>query len=126
MWSILSILLFILPCIEIWIFINLNFIMSLSTILLQSIVTMAAGLWLAQGENISLWTLIKSELLNKRIPAEELLDDLLIWCGGILLIVPGLLTDAIGIVISIPTIRQEIIKWMRNRIKKSLGLPPLF
>ena len=125
MWRILSIALFVLPCIEIWIFINLTFFMSLSTILLQSTVTMVAGLWLVQGENISLWTLIKSELLNKRIPAEELLDDLIIWSGSILLIVPGLLTDAIGIVIFIPTIRQEIIKWIRNRIKKSLGLPPL-
>ena len=123
MWRTLSIALFVLPCIEIWIFINLTFFMSLSTILLQSTVTMVAGLWLVQGENISLWTLIKSELLNKRIPAEELLDDLIIWSGSILLIVPGLLTDAIGIVIFIPTIRQEIIKWIRNRIKKSLGLP---
>ena len=123
MWRTLSIALFVLPCIEIWIFINLTFFMSLSTILLQSTVTMVAGLWLVQGENISLWTLIKSELLNKRIPAEELLDDLIIWSGSILLIVPGLLTDAIGIIIFIPTIRQEIIKWIRNRIKKSLGLP---
>ena len=119
----LSIALFVLTCIEIWIFINLTFFMSLSTILLQSTVTMVAGLWLVQGENISLWTLIKSELLNKRIPAEELLDDLLIWCGGISLIVPGLITDGLGILIFIPTIRQEIIKWIRNRIKKSLGLP---
>ena len=123
MWRTLSIALFVLPCIEIRIFINLTFFMSLSTILLQSTVTMVAGLWLVQGENISLWTLIKSELLNKRIPAEELLDDLIIWSGSILLIVPGLLTDAIGIIIFIPTIRQEIIKWIRNRIKKSLGLP---
>ena len=125
MLGILSILLFVLPCIEIWIFINLTFLMPLSTILLQSIVTMAAGIWLVQGENISLWTLIKSELLNKRIPTEELLDDLIIWCGGILLIVPGLITDALGIVIFIPAIRQEIIKWIKNRMKKSLGLPPL-
>ncbi len=125
MLGILSILLLILPCLEIWIFVNLTFLMSLSTILLQSIVTMAAGIWLVQGENISLWTLIQSELLNKRIPAEELLDDLLIWCGGISLIVPGLITDGLGILIFIPTIRQEMIKWMRNRMKKSLGLPPL-
>ena len=125
MLGILTIILLVLPCLEIWIFVNLTFLMSLSTILLQSIVTMAAGIWLVQGENISLWTLIQSELLNKRIPAEELLDDLLIWCGGISLIVPGLITDGLGILIFIPTIRQEMIKWMRNRMKKSLGLPPL-
>ena len=121
----LSIALFVLPCIEIWIFINLTFFMSLSTILLQSIVTMAAGIWLVQGENISLWTLVKSELLNKRIPTEEILDDLLLWCGGILLIVPGILSDGLGIVILIPTIRQETIKWLRNQMQKTFGPPPL-
>ena len=125
MWCILSILLLILPCIEIWIFLNLTFLMSLSTIFLQCTVTMAAGIWLAQGESISLWILVKSELLNRRIPTEEILDDLLLWCGGILLIVPGILSDGIGIVILIPTIRQETIKWLRNQMQKTFGTPPL-
>ncbi len=122
---ILSLALLVLPCVEIWIFLHLSNIMSLSTIFLQSIITMVAGLWLIQGENFSLWTLVESELLNRRIPTEEVLDDLLLRSGGIILIVPGLLTDAIGIVIFIPIIRQETIKWLRNRIHKSLGSPPL-
>tara|TARA_Y100001970_G_C14084626_1_gene776618 strand:+ start:165 stop:467 length:303 start_codon:yes stop_codon:yes gene_type:complete len=99
--------------------------MSFSTIILQSTITMIAGIWLIQGENISIWTLIESELLNRRIPSQEILDDLFLWCGGIFLIVPGLLTDAIGIVFFIPIIRQESVNWLRNKIKKSLKIPPL-
>ena len=125
MWLILSITLLVLPCVEIWIFVNLTNFMTLSTIFLQCIITMVAGIWLIQGENFSLWTLIESELLNRRIPTEEVLDDLLLWSGGIILIVPGLLTDAIGIIIFIPIIRQESIKWLRNRMYKSLKSPPL-
>jgi len=86
---------------------------------------MVAGIWLIQGKNFSLWTLVESELLNRRMPTEELLDDLLLWFGGIILIVPGLLTDSIGIAIFIPTIRHESIKWLRNRMRKSLGPQPL-
>ena len=122
---ILSVALLVLPCVEIWIFVHLSNIMSLSAIFLQSIITMVAGIWLNQGENFSLWTLVESELLNRRIPTEEVLDDLLLWIGGIILIVPGLLTDAIGIVIFIPRIRQESIKWLRNRMQKSVESPPL-
>ena len=122
---ILSVALLVLPCVEIWIFVHLSNIMSLSAIFLQSIITMVAGIWLNQGENFSLWTLVESELLNRRIPTEEVLDDLLLWIGGIILIVPGLLTDAIGIVIFIPTIRQESIKWLRNSMQKSVESPPL-
>ena len=58
-------------------------------------------------------------------PTEEVFADLLLWCGGALLIVPGLLTDALGLVIFIPVVREESIRWLRKRVQKSLGLPPL-
>ena len=122
---ILFISLLFLPCIEIWIFLNLTALMSLSTIFLQCIVTIVAGVWLIQGENISLWTLVESELLNQRIPTEEILDDLLLWIGGIFLIVPGLLTDGIGIAIFIPIIRLESIKWLRKLMRKSFESSPM-
>jgi len=126
MWWILSLLLLVVPSLEIWVLMQLTFFMSLSTIFLQCVVTMAAGIWLTQGEDFSLWSLVESELRNRRVPAEEVFADLLLWCGGVLLIVPGLLTDALGLVIFIPVVRQESILWFRKRFQKSLGLPPLY
>ena len=86
---------------------------------------MIGGIWIIQGENFSLWTLVESELLNRRVPTEEVVSDLLLWIGGIFLIVPGLITDALGLVIFIPIVKLESIKWLRNRMKKSIGMPPL-
>ena len=117
----LILLLFFVPVLEILILMQLNYIMPLSTIFLQCVVTLAAGLWLMQGENFSLWTLVESELHNKRLPAEEVLADLLLLGGGVLLIVPGLLTDALGLAIFIPAVRQECIQLIRKRMKKSLN-----
>lgn len=125
MWWILSLLLLIVPSLEIWVLIQLTYLMPLSTIFLQCIVTLAAGVWLMQGENFSLWTLVESELRNRRVPAEEVLADLLLWVGGVLLVVPGFLTDALGLVIFIPAVRQESIQWLRKRMQESLGLPQL-
>jgi len=125
MWWVLSILLLVVPSIEIWVLMQLSYFMPLSTIFLQSVVTIAAGLWLMQGENFTLWTLVESELRNRRVPTEEVFADLLLWCGGVLLIVPGVLTDALGLVIFIPVVREESIRWLRKRVQKSLGLPPL-
>ena len=115
---ILILLLFFVPVLEILILMQLNYIMPLSTIFLQCVVTLAAGLWLMQGEHFSLWTIVESELHNKRLPAEEVLADLLLLGGGVLLIVPGLLTDALGLAIFIPTVRQECIQLIRKRMKK--------
>ena len=118
----LILLSFFVPVLEILILMQLNYIMPLSTIFLQCVVTLAAGVWLMQGENFSLWTLAESELHNKRLPAEEVLADLLLLGGGVLLIVPGLLTDALGLAIFIPAVRQECIQLIRKRMRKSLNL----
>ena len=117
----LILLLFFVPVLEILILMQLNYIMPLSTIFLQCVVTLAAGVWLMQGENFSLWTLVESELHNKRLPAEEVVADLLLLGGGVLLIVPGLLTDALGLAIFIPVVRQECIQLIRKRMKISLN-----
>ncbi len=119
---ILILLLFFVPVLEILILLQLNYIMPLSTIFLLCVVTLSAGVWLLQGNHFSLWTIVESELHNNRLPAEEIVADLLLLGGGILLIVPGLLTDALGLVVFIPAVRQECIQLIRKRLRKSLNL----
>ena len=118
----LILLLFFVPVIEILILIQLNYIMHLGAIFLQCAVTLAAGMWLIQDQYFSLWTIIESELHNNRLPAEEVVADLLLLGGGILLVVPGLLTDSLGLAVFIPTVRQECIQMIRNNMKKTLNL----
>ena len=119
---ILILLLFFVPVLEILILMQLNYIMPLSTIFLQCVVTLAAGIWLIRGEHFSLWTIVESELHNDRLPAEEVVADLLLLGGGVLLIVPGLLTDALGLAVFIPAVRQECIQLIRKSMRKSLNL----
>ena len=119
---ILILLLFFVPVMEILILMQLNYIMPLSTIFLQCVVTLAAGIWLMQGEHFSFWTIVESELQNNRLPAEEVVADLLLLGGGILLVVPGLLTDSLGLAVFIPAVRQVCINLIRNNMKKSLNL----
>ena len=104
---ILILLLFFVPVLEILILMQLNYIMPLSTIFLQCVVTLAAGVWLMQDEHFSLWTIVESELHNNRLPAEEVVADLMLLGGGILLIVPGLITDSLGLAVYIPVSLQE-------------------
>ena len=119
---VLILLLFFVPVMEILILMQLNYIMPLSTIILQCVVTMVAGVWLMQGEYFSLWPIVESELQNNRLPAEEVVADLLLLGGGVLLMVPGLLTDGLGLAVFIPAVRQECIQLIRRRMRKSLNL----
>ncbi|SVD52429.1 uncharacterized protein METZ01_LOCUS405283, partial [marine metagenome] len=71
------------------------------------------------------WTLVESELRNRRVPAEEVLADLLLWVGGALLVVPGLLTDALGLAIFVPAVRHESIRLLRNSMLEFMRRPHL-
>ena len=117
----LILLLLFVPVLEILILIQLNYIMHISSIFLQCAVTLAAGVWLMQGDYFSLWTIVESELHNNRLPAEEVVADLLLLGGGILLVVPGLLTDSLGLAVFIPAVRQECIQLIRKSIKNSFN-----
>ena len=125
MWFIMSILLFFIPSIEIWILIQMTYYIPLTTIFLQCLITIAAGFWLMETDNFSLWILVQSEIRNKRVPSEEVFADLFAWSGGALLIVPGILTDAFGLVLFVPVVRNESIRFIRQLLNKSLGHPPL-
>ena len=70
-----------------------------------------------RSEDFSLWTLIETELQNRRLPTEELLNDFLLWICGMLLVVPGVVTDALGFLLLVPVCREELAKWIRQQMR---------
>ena len=80
----------------------------LGTILLSS-VTAVGGLWLMREEDFSIWTLVEVELQQRRLPTDELWQAFLLWLAGGLLLVPGVLTDALGLSLTVPDIRSALI-----------------
>ena len=81
------------------------------------ILTGVAGAYLARTQG--LLTLIKiQEDLNKGImPGDKIVDGLMILCGGLTLLTPGLITDTIGFLVLIPATRQIIKEWLKNKFK---------
>ncbi len=110
----------ILPIIEIWILFQVSNIMPLLSIFFICAATGGFGLWLMRTEDISLWTLLESELMNKRLPTEELLDAILIFLAGIALLIPGLVTDAIGFAFILPNLRSWLVTFFREYLRKKL------
>ncbi|HHY69170.1 MAG TPA: FxsA family protein [Bacillota bacterium] len=57
---------------------------------------------------------IKAELGKGRLPKIQIIDGVLIFAGAVLLIIPGFLTDVLGILLLIPPTRKPI----RNGIQR--------
>ena len=75
----LATLILIIPLVEIWILIQIGVAASLNAVFILCVISAGAGWWLMRGEDFSIWTLIETELQNRRLPTEELLSDFLTW-----------------------------------------------
>ena len=89
----------------------------LGTILLSS-VTAVGGLWLMREEDVSIWTLVEVELQQRRLPTDELWQAFLLWLAGGLLLVPGVLTDALGLSLTVPDIRSALIDQLNRYFRQ--------
>ena len=115
--GILFILLFVIPSLEMLLLLGASSFTGVWHLIGISCITALAGLWMMRREDFSLWILFEIEIQNQRIPIEELLHDLCFWLGGGALIIPGFLTDAIGIALIIPAFRQGLIEWIQHFLR---------
>ena len=74
------------------------------------------GAALARYQGWQVMTRIEAELQGGRVPAEGLIDGVMILIGGIVLLTPGLLTDLLGFLLLIPFTRQIFKKWLRKKL----------
>ncbi len=72
------------------------------------IVTGVAGAALARREGFRLLQRIQSELAAGNMPADAMVDAFLVLVAGVLLVTPGVITDAVGLILLIPPARAVV------------------
>lgn len=96
----------IAPILDLYILINASKEMGFWTTVLLIVATSIAGYYLARSEGKIVIKNINSDLAQGIVPNEELLNGLCILLGGIFLIIPGIITDIIGITMVLPGTRD--------------------
>jgi len=115
------ILLFTLvPLIELTLLIELGRQVGLEATLTIVILTGIIGAYLAKYEGLRVITRIRQDLNQGRIPAEGLIDGVIILAGGLLLLTPGLITDTIGFIALIPVTRQYLKQYLKRKFKQKI------
>lgn len=115
----------LVPIIEIWLFVlsgrYIGLLPTLAIVLLMSFV----GAWLAKREGIGVWNKARESMRSGRLPGEELLEGVCVLAGGLLLLTPGYLTDAMGLLLLIPSVRKRVVRrlrrWLKERLTKGKG-----
>lgn len=83
--------------------------------------TALAGAVLARLQGWMTWIKVRKELAGGRIPAEELVDGLLIFLAGLVLLTPGLITDVLGLLVLFPPTRTLFKRWLRRRFDRAVS-----
>jgi UPF0716 protein FxsA len=78
------------------------------------------GMWLAKREGRAAWRRLSAAVSQSRPPGREVIDGALVLIGGILLIVPGFITDVLGLLMLLaPTrslTREAIARNFQSRL----------
>ena len=111
----------VVPLLELYILIKIGgYIGAFPTVGLV-VLTALLGFVLARFEGLRKLEQIKRSLSQGIVPAEEMLDGVLIFVGGVLLIIPGVLTDLFALILLIPYTRTIFKRWLRRRFDRMVA-----
>ncbi|MFC7494190.1 MULTISPECIES: FxsA family protein [unclassified Nocardioides] len=101
----LFVLFVLVPLLEIYVLVQVGQVIGAGWTILLLIADAILGTWLIRHEGGRAWQALRDALDSGRMPATELADGALILIGGTLMLAPGFITDAFGILLILPFTR---------------------
>ena len=104
-WGLLVAAFILVPLVEIYVIIQIGQVIGAWWTILLLIADSILGSWLIKREGGRAWQALRTALEEGRMPHRELADGMLILVGGTLMLTPGFVSDAFGILCILPVTR---------------------
>lgn len=111
----------IVPLVELYLLIKVGEVVGALNTVLLIIGTGVLGAYLARLEGLRTLNQINMNLANGIMPAEELVDGVIILVAGLLLVTPGILTDVCGFLLLAPFTRNVFKRWLRRKFDRMVA-----
>jgi UPF0716 protein FxsA len=92
---------------------------ALATVLLL-LVSWPLGWWALRAQGRAAWRRLGAAVSEGRSPGREVLDGVLVLLGGVLLIVPGFIADALGVLALLPPTRDLMRRGLARNLQSRL------
>jgi UPF0716 protein FxsA len=112
---VLAFLFILVPLVEIAVIIKVGESIGLLETLALLLVISMAGAWIVKHQGLGVLRRIVAERREGRIPAAAVVDGVLILVAGVLLLAPGFVTDAVGLVLLTPPVRNGVRRFLGRR-----------
>lgn len=114
-------LIVIVPIIEFWGYIEVAERLGVGKTIFLTLATSIIGGLMMQFEGRKVMIDAKQQMTDGQVPGRMMLDGLCVFGGGILLLMPGFITDLIGFLLVFPLTRPlfrvVLLKWIGKKLK---------
>ena len=104
-WWLLLVVFVAVPLVEIYVIIQIGQVIGAWWTIALLVADSILGSWLIKREGSRAWRALRSALDERRMPARELADGMLILVGGTLMLTPGFVSDLVGLLCILPLTR---------------------
>ncbi|NUR05436.1 MAG: FxsA family protein [Nocardioidaceae bacterium] len=126
-WWVLALLFIVVPVLEIYLLIQVGQVIGAWWTVALLIADGFLGSWLMKSEGGRAWRALREAIDDRRMPARELADGVLVLVGGTLLLAPGFITDIVGFFFVLPftrpVARKALAAWLTRKFLAGPGAP---
>jgi UPF0716 protein FxsA len=112
----------VVPLVDLYLLITIGGLIGGGPTLALVIGTGLVGATLARREGLRVWRDWQQSVARGEMPREGVTSSLLVLVGGVLLVTPGLITDAVGLTLLVPPARRMIAGWLARWAQKRLDV----
>jgi UPF0716 protein FxsA len=111
-------LLIAIPILEVFLLLQVGNLIGLFPTVAGIVLTGVVGAALAKREGLKVWQRVQENLSRGLLPDRSLLEAVLIFGGGLLLLTPGFFTDVLGFSMILAPTRLLMAKAARSWLKR--------
>ncbi len=115
MWLLLPFV--ILPIVEIALFIQVGGLIGVLPTLALVLLSAVAGLAVMRRQGMVAALDVQRAVQEFRDPAAPMAHGALVMIGGLLMVVPGLFTSAVGLLLLVAPVRSLVMRWMGRKVR---------
>ncbi len=104
------------PIIEIALFIQVGGILGFWPTMALVLITAFAGASLVRSQGIMTLMSVQQRVQRGELPAQQILEGVLLAVAGVLLLTPGFMTDLMGMVVLLPAPRAKLAQYIMTKI----------
>lgn len=113
----------VVPILELAVIIEVGSAIGVWETLLLVIAVSVMGAWLTRHEGFAVLRRMRAQLERGRLPGNEIIDGAIVLGGGLLLLTPGFITDAVGLCALFPPTRAPMRAMLRRRLRLRVSYP---